>query len=169
MPDSLWKDSSALSGAKVKVAHPPPATSASASTPLMDLPGGGESALPPMPSIANPTESPEASGGAAAAGGGATAPGPGPGSAATAAAGGATAAKGAGELRQAVNQGLEQRAGGGLEPEVPDMHLLDDATREEVLGRARVVAQVSEEGGGAGSGLTSVIDAGVRPYICPRC
>eukprot|EP00798_Chlamydomonas_sp_ICE-L_P021259 gene21259-28179_t len=50
-------------------------------------------------------------------------------------------AAGKADLRQAINDNLEGFAGGGSEPTVSDLHLLDEATREEVMARARIVAE----------------------------
>ncbi|GFR47829.1 hypothetical protein Agub_g9607 [Astrephomene gubernaculifera] len=143
MPDSLWRASAAA--AKAAAAGPPPPSAAA-------LGEGGEILTPPG-TAGGPGGAPAPPGTAAPSGGGAAAAAAAAGGEAAAGSGGGAGPSAAAAAAQAAaNRGLESAGGmgGGLGAEltlggaggieVPNVDLLDDETREQVVTRARRVA-----------------------------
>ncbi|GLI68391.1 hypothetical protein VaNZ11_012777 [Volvox africanus] len=138
MPDSLWRATAAA--AKAAAAGPPPASASTEATSgegagANGAAGSGDAA--PQPAAGAPAA--QAAGGGAA-GGPAAAPataGPPVGSGPTPG-GGAMAAAAAALARGMESSGIAGDGMGGIE--VPNVDLLDDETREQVVNRARRVA-----------------------------
>ncbi|GAX74113.1 hypothetical protein CEUSTIGMA_g1562.t1 [Chlamydomonas eustigma] len=136
MPDSLWKDSSALSppASKAKGAKAAAAVAAAAAG-VLSAAVGSDPAMA-LPSIADPTsvEATPATAGMASTTAAATAGSP-----------GGPNAK-AEELKALVIQGLETDGAAAAAAEapaaIPDALLLDEETKAEIMRRARIIAEM---------------------------